>query len=605
MLGLIVGLIYVFQVPPWMHYDEPGHFEYAWLIANQDTWPAPGDYDQYMRREVASSMLEHRFQDYTGVTANITPVYEPVQLLISQVGDQPLYYFLASLPLRILKYTDIDFQLYVSRLVSLSFFLLTIFASHQATKLIFGKKHPMAWMAPAFLIAIPSFVDLMTAVNNDSLAVTAFSMFVWAATLLLLRGFTLKRLGFLVLTVALCYGAKSTAWLVIPGSVLVLLFSVLRGPKQKFAWIAVAVALVVGASLSVVWDKAVPAFFATSGKQSNILRVSNVKAISGEYVLRQSGQDFNQMITSKSQQQLQGRSVTLSAWVWADKATEIKFPGIGRLNMEPIVLSDQTIQVTTEPTMFFAEIELPAGTYVSWVTFYGSKDATIYWDDISLIGKNTNTASASGGEEYYESMRNGTIEQGWPLLRDFVDQVISRANISSGASHLIQALDFDGISWYLRIVSITIFRSFWGSFGWGAVPLLGTYGYQVLVIFSAFCSLSALLFLATRLSSVEKPLLFIFLLMVLLQLAFVIARGLGTWYTRRYFPVARYFYPVILPLSIFLVYGFYRLLRLAKKNTRTETTQVTSNQLFPNLVFVLTVLFLVSWGIISILSYYT
>ena len=60
-LALLHGLLYVFLVPPWQHYDEPQHFEYAWLLAERDRRPQPGDYDFEMRRAVAQSMLAHAF----------------------------------------------------------------------------------------------------------------------------------------------------------------------------------------------------------------------------------------------------------------------------------------------------------------------------------------------------------------------------------------------------------------------------------------------------------------------------------------------------------------------------------------------------------------
>ncbi len=65
-LGLVLcvaalqGLLYVFLLPPWQHYDEPTHFEYAWLIANRGHLPTVVDVDPIMRREVAASMLESK-----------------------------------------------------------------------------------------------------------------------------------------------------------------------------------------------------------------------------------------------------------------------------------------------------------------------------------------------------------------------------------------------------------------------------------------------------------------------------------------------------------------------------------------------------------------
>lgn len=57
LVGLIHGLLYVFLMPPWQHYDEPTHFEYVWLIANRPGLPKPGDYDRDMRRQVGKSVV--------------------------------------------------------------------------------------------------------------------------------------------------------------------------------------------------------------------------------------------------------------------------------------------------------------------------------------------------------------------------------------------------------------------------------------------------------------------------------------------------------------------------------------------------------------------
>src|SRR5574340_874188 len=60
-LGLLNGLVYVFTVPPWQHYDEPNHFAYVWLVAQRGRIPQPGEFDPAMRRSVAESMIEHGF----------------------------------------------------------------------------------------------------------------------------------------------------------------------------------------------------------------------------------------------------------------------------------------------------------------------------------------------------------------------------------------------------------------------------------------------------------------------------------------------------------------------------------------------------------------
>jgi len=178
LVALINGLAYLTFVPPWQHYDEPGHFEYAWLAANLDHWPQAGEYNQHMRREVAASMIEHDF--YRGMPGlpNLLEVNKPVEIGIAQTGDLPAYYFLASIPLRILKYTDITWQLYSARLVSVLLFVFTIWLAFKTSTLIFGEDHPLGWMVPLFMAFLPAFLsedDFAIDLGNFTYKVTSDS----------------------------------------------------------------------------------------------------------------------------------------------------------------------------------------------------------------------------------------------------------------------------------------------------------------------------------------------------------------------------------------------------------------------------------------------
>ncbi len=119
LLGLFLGLTFICVVPPWQHYDEPTQFEYAWLIANRPGIPTRGESDQYMRREVAASMIEHEFFRDLGFKPNLLLLTKPIWIGITQAGSKPLYYWLASLPLRITQTADTTFQLFVLRMTSL------------------------------------------------------------------------------------------------------------------------------------------------------------------------------------------------------------------------------------------------------------------------------------------------------------------------------------------------------------------------------------------------------------------------------------------------------------------------------------------------------
>ena len=102
------------MLPPWQHYDEPSHFEYAWLIANRSLTPGDSDVDLTMRREIATSMLQYGF--YRGLPQPDLQQENPLKIWIgvSQLGKSPLYYTLVSLPLFLMRGVDVAAQLYAA-----------------------------------------------------------------------------------------------------------------------------------------------------------------------------------------------------------------------------------------------------------------------------------------------------------------------------------------------------------------------------------------------------------------------------------------------------------------------------------------------------------
>ena len=165
-LALLNGLLYVFIVPPWQHYDEPGHFEYAWLIANHPALPQPGDYDQTMRQEVAASMIEHGFYRGIGGLPNLLQS-TPIEIGIPQIDDYPVYYWLAALPLRLLVGNDVTLQLYAARAASLFLFLVSILGGWGLIRELTHPESMLRWLIPVCLALLPAYADIMTAVNND------------------------------------------------------------------------------------------------------------------------------------------------------------------------------------------------------------------------------------------------------------------------------------------------------------------------------------------------------------------------------------------------------------------------------------------------------
>ena len=54
-------MVFVFFVPPWQHYDEPTHLEYALLIRKLGHVPAYDENIPAVRRAIAASIAGRRF----------------------------------------------------------------------------------------------------------------------------------------------------------------------------------------------------------------------------------------------------------------------------------------------------------------------------------------------------------------------------------------------------------------------------------------------------------------------------------------------------------------------------------------------------------------
>ncbi|MBV6395998.1 MAG: hypothetical protein HFACDABA_01586 [Anaerolineales bacterium] len=328
-IGLLQGLCYVFLIPPWRHYDEPGHFEFAWQVAHFDHWPQKGEVNEPMRRKLAASLIRHGWYDLVGFQPDLKSG-APIEIPYApQTSSAPLYYLVASIPLRVLGSVDFAIQVRILRLVSLGMFLLTLWAAWKTLDELLPKRHPVQWMTVLFLALLPGFADTMTAVNDDVGAALAFSIFTWAGVWILKHGPSWRGILFVLLGAALCYGTKNTAWPALLLTPLVLLFSFLRGRWRWAAWAACA--LGAAASLFILLRRDDPALWyrATSGA-GNIRAATSADSL-GEYAFQvraHSGgsSEIGQFVPVSYLTSLRGKTVTLGAWIWSDRPLEIQLP---------------------------------------------------------------------------------------------------------------------------------------------------------------------------------------------------------------------------------------------------------------------------------------
>src|SRR5215212_123763 len=240
LIALCQGLLYLCLQPPWQHYDEPTHFEYAWLIAHQPGLPQLGTVDQALRRDIAASMFQYDFWRNMPQPALLTD--GTIEIGITELGHPPAYYMLVSLPLRLVAHLDITSQLYVARGVSILLFVLVIAFAAGLMRELTPRGHVLRWAVPLTIALLPPFVDLMTAVNNDVGAVVMFSLFLWGAVRSIRLGLNWRRLAWIFGTALLAAATKNTAAIAIPLALLASLIAFWIQRGWRWRWLA-AVAL--------------------------------------------------------------------------------------------------------------------------------------------------------------------------------------------------------------------------------------------------------------------------------------------------------------------------------------------------------------------------
>lgn len=589
-LGLLHGLLYVFLVPPWQHYDEPAHFEYAWLIANRPGGlPLRGEFDQPLRRALAASMIEHDFFRGMGVLSDLEASNEAVWIGVSQVGDPPLYYVLASLPLRFLSSWDVTLQLYAARFASLGLYLLSILCAWGMLQELVSDGHVLRWMAPLSLVLLPGFTDLMTSVNNDVGAVVLFCLFLWGSVRLIRCGFSLPGLLWVGAAALLSLWTKETVILALPLLGLVLFLVLFRARWRWVPWAALML-LTITISISVFsWNDALFWGRWRDTFQESPISKRSVDAPLGNNIMQieiapnEPRPAIFQLLPSEQFSALRGKTVTLGAWIWASQP----------LTSDALSLFDgdsylsQRFKIDTSPAFFamtvplaqdanFARVILsPAGT--------GNVETiTVYFDGLVLVEglrplnevPQFDDSSAQqgkwGGVPFHNLLRNASGEVAGPSVRLWAKE------LSLGFSRIILfptqeaslLLDWHGAGWYYHAAAQNLLQTFWAKFGWGHIPLSPfTNQFYFLLQMFTLVGFGGVFVRVLRLGIPQSWNLFLFLSIVLAGIwVQTFLRGISSLIGPEiYLPPARYAYPVIIPTMLMLNAGWLEIAYLLER----------------------------------------
>ncbi len=578
--AVLHGLIFAFIDPPWWHYDEAGHFEYAWLVVHRTPIPGPNDFDESMRRQLAVSLDHYHYYDYINYKLDLSS-NQPVPIGPTQLTDLPLYYWYASLPLRLLPNADFAIQNYAMRLFSLLLLLGTVWIAWKTLAEITAERHPLRWMVPLFMALLPSFVEIMTSINDDVGATFAFSLFILFSVRLLKRGFGWKDFIALLVSIVLCLGIKRTTWPALPLGLFILFLVILRN-KKWVGWLMLGLGVLAGLTLLLRWDEAKDWFPITDTREST--RVQTSKAPFGEYALEYSPgqQQILQNIPTNDIRPVRNQTVTLGVWMWADQASNVSLPhialnGSGRIDY----LRAHSVDVGTQPKFFSYTLKIPNDSGHGWVILkpYSSSNSPqphIYYDGLALVPGNhlsgpPKFTSSDGsnlqwdGQNYRNIIRNPSAESAWMGTAFYRLGKLQKYSPFNFSIALVSIQDTAN-HWYYRRTAQELFQTFWARFAKNYVPLLGSKSYVVLLILTILGVFGVLLKLIRSFNNVDWDILLSLGTMLFLIWIQTILRGassLGVVHNP-VVPWARYSDPAIIPTALLLCAGWLEIVYLLK-----------------------------------------
>jgi len=266
-LAFLHGLLYLALVPPWQHYDEPTHFEYVRLVALLNGQPEVGDVDRETNREIADSMYRFRFWS-SGVRPDLLGPQGP-DIGVTQRVHPPLYYMLAAVPIRLLRYLSVETQLYATRFVALGLYLLVIVVAWRVCTLLLPDDYLSQVMVPLLIIVTPAFSDMMSATNNDVLVNFSITTLLLGCILLVRNGVQPVPLLLALLSLSVALLAKRTAVVGIVPFTLALFWALYRQPVRWWLYGIVLAGCTLGAILISV---RLVAFGGSSGPDTFALR---------------------------------------------------------------------------------------------------------------------------------------------------------------------------------------------------------------------------------------------------------------------------------------------------------------------------------------------
>jgi 4-amino-4-deoxy-L-arabinose transferase-like glycosyltransferase len=479
-LSLVRGFSYSVIVPPWQAPDEPGHVEYARLLAEKGLPLAREDISLQLQREILSSLHDFDFWQHVHQP-------EPEQLPESfrddpflvrsgtQVGDEPpLYYLIPALIFALLQPQSVLLQLYVMRWFSVLLSSLVVVVAYLTAEELFHDDRFLVVGVPIFVAFLPMFTFIGASANNDSMAALLASLAIYSLVRALKTGLSPRSAFLVALFVVLSVSCKKTTLFTIPLAALALPICDWRPggrwrPDRRHAIGAACLACLVVIWGLWQWDGPDAEGWVQSPQRGMRVR-STAHARSGLHSFRLEDDGSSEarfvvyVVPANTVEQIKGQVLTLSAWVRNSEGGHSGYLAIhdsAGATMRPFDTSElwtpQEVRRLISPQVNSVWVALGAGLRPS-----DEQTADVYFDDVALLAGGGRAVGAgnllSNGSAEFPALRLG------PLTR-IVARHVSLSRLLS--SDTFSPANLERYSLYVLLA----FAGFWANFGWLTIPL--------------------------------------------------------------------------------------------------------------------------------------
>ncbi|HBY92847.1 MAG: glycosyltransferase family 39 protein [Ardenticatenaceae bacterium] len=598
LLTMLRGLCYVWLVPPWQHYDEPGHFEVAAFLTANGRRPDPNEVSPELRRALAASMGEHRFWALQHLSLPNLRLPVMPDMVISQAMHMPLYYMLAVPLIRLAWPVDLLLGLFAGRVLSVVCLVATVWLAWLTTRQLFPDDRLIQRAVPVVVAFLPPHTDIGSAFNNDELASFFGALFIFFMVRLLRRGPSPLRILLPVGALALGIGTKRTA-IFAPFAFLLGVAWLLPPPplRRRVATAVMLVSTVAAIGLvrlEVRTDQ--PLKWLPTPTTAVTTRVRG-DAVEGTFLFQVTNQrgtgSLIQRVSPSVRAQVAGKTVTFGAWV---RSPNGPYDGpVLHLSDGPIRAAQgsvgsewQWVSVTT--TVSIKEDQLT-------VAMLGSPQGLQFDAVVLAEGERAGTPNGAlwDGRPFENLLANPSAEGA-----DFRLTPSAYRFLRFDPNDLIDSLlDWRGAVAVYPIETRILFEGFWGHFGWGGLRLPSVaYGPLALISLVAILGVIRISWRLVTQPALwpdwqRRGLLFI-IIVAALTWGITFMRVHPIVYPTPHIPRARYTFVAIVPTALLLILG-----------VRHWVPARWHGLLLQAVLATMIVLELASWGLVLLPGWYT